>query len=93
MATHVQNADVVFIAVGTPSRRGEGEADLSYVEDAARNFAPHLKQGAVVVIKSTVVVGTCRWIKELIHAESPDLDFSCVPTRNFCAKERPLKTS
>jgi UDPglucose 6-dehydrogenase len=83
MATHVQNADVVFIAVGTPSRRGEGEADLSYVEDAARNFAPHLKQGAVVVIKSTVVVGTCRWIKELIHAESPDLDFSMCSNPEF----------
>src|SRR5690606_1494946 len=58
LAEAVPGADAVFIAVGTPSRRGDGHADLSFVHAAAREMAPHLKAGVVVVTKSTVPVGT-----------------------------------
>jgi len=54
----LQQADVVFIAVGTPSRRGDGHADLSYVYEAAREIAAGLTKSTVVVTKSTVPVGT-----------------------------------
>ncbi|ADZ70656.1 UDP-glucose dehydrogenase family protein [Polymorphum gilvum] len=79
----VASSDVVFIAVGTPSRRGDGEADLTYVFDAARRIARAMKPGAVVVIKSTVVVGTCRKVKEIIAAERPDVDFSIASNPEF----------
>src|SRR5690606_39764892 len=58
LAQALNGADAVFIAVGTPSRRGDGHADLSYVYAAASEMAPHLKSGALVVTKSTVPVGT-----------------------------------
>ena len=54
----VRDADAVFIAVGTPSRRGDGHADLSFVYDAVREIAPLLSPTAIVVTKSTVPVGT-----------------------------------
>src|SRR3954470_15090047 len=55
----VRDADAVFIAVGTPSRRGDGFADLSYVHQAAREIAAAMDGYTVVVTKSTVPVGTC----------------------------------
>ncbi|MBA5776800.1 UDP-glucose/GDP-mannose dehydrogenase family protein [Stappia sp. F7233] len=79
----VGQADVVFIAVGTPSRRGDGEADLTYVYEAARRLAHAMKPGTVVVIKSTVVVGTCRKVAEIIAAERPGLDFSIASNPEF----------
>lgn len=63
----VGKADAVFIAVGTPSRRGDGHADLSYVYAAAEEIAGALEGYTVVVTKSTVPVGTCRKVSEIIH--------------------------
>lgn len=83
LAAAAADADAVFIAVGTPSRRGDGEADLTYVFEAARQVAKTVKPGTVVVIKSTVVVGTCRQVKEIIAAERPDLDFSVASNPEF----------
>src|SRR5206468_5467862 len=62
----VAGAEAVFIAVGTPSRRGDGHADLSYVFAAAEEIAGALTQYAVVVTKSTVPVGTSRKVEEII---------------------------
>ena len=60
IAGAVAGADAVFIAVGTPERRGDGDADLSYVHQAAREIAPHLEGYTLVAVKSTVPVGTGR---------------------------------
>ncbi len=79
----VQAADVVFIAVGTPSRRGDGEADLSYVFEAARQVARVMKPETVVIIKSTVVVGTCRQVRDIIAAERPGVPFSIASNPDF----------
>ena len=79
----VGSADVVFIAVGTPSRRGDGEADLTYVHAAAREVAEAMRPGAVVVIKSTVVVGTTRQVGAIITETAPDKDFSIAANPEF----------
>lgn len=79
----VAASDVVFIAVGTPARRGDGEADLTYVFEAAKRIAKSMKPETVVVIKSTVVVGTCRKVREIIEAERPDVDFSIASNPEF----------
>ena len=78
----VDEADAVFLAVGTPSRN-DGEMDISQVEAAARQIAPHLKSGAVVVIKSTVTAGTCRRIREAIADARRSLDFSVASNPEF----------
>jgi len=83
LAASVAGADVIFLAVGTPSRRGDGEADLSFIEAAVDALIPVLKAGAVVVIKSTVVVGTNARIAERIRAVRPDLSFSMVSNPEF----------
>jgi UDPglucose 6-dehydrogenase len=64
----IDEADAVFIAVGTPSRRGDGHADLSYIYSAVREIAPLLSPTAVVVTKSTVPVGTARSAAGSRHA-------------------------
>ena len=69
----VAGADAVFIAVGTPSRRGDGFADLSYVYAAAEEIAEALTGPAVVVTKSTVPVGTCAEVERIIRRKRPDL--------------------
>ena len=79
----VKSADVVFIAVGTPSRRGDGEADLDYVFAAAKGLAKNLKPGGVVVTKSTVVVGTNEKVYQIIKQERPDLVFSVASNPEF----------
>ncbi len=76
-------ADAVFIAVGTPSRRGDGHADLSYVYAAASEMAPHLPEGAVVVTKSTVPVGTGDEVERLIREARSDLKFSVASNPEF----------
>jgi len=76
-------ADAVFIAVGTPSRRGDGHADLSYVHAAAREMAPHLQPGMVVVTKSTVPVGTGDEVERIIREVRPDLEFSVASNPEF----------
>src|ERR1700704_2901811 len=67
----VSEADAVFIAVGTPSRRGDGHADLSYVHAAAREIATALSGFTVVVTKSTVPVGTGDEVERLIREANP----------------------
>lgn len=76
-------ADAVFIAVGTPSRRGDGHADLSYVYAAAQEMAPLLPAGVVVVDKSTVPVGTGDEVERIIRETAPDLDFSVASNPEF----------
>jgi UDPglucose 6-dehydrogenase len=69
LSSAVQNAEAVFIAVGTPARRGDGHADLTFVFDAVRELAGVIKAGAVVVTKSTVPVGTGDRIEEILRGE------------------------
>jgi UDPglucose 6-dehydrogenase len=70
----VERAEVVFLAVGTPMRRGDGYADLSYIFEAVDEIAPHLNAGMVVATKSTVPVGTNRQIRDRLQELRPDLD-------------------
>src|ERR1700686_4143408 len=70
----VAEADAVFIAVGTPSRRGDGHADLSYVRAAAREIAQSLKGFTVVITKSTVPVGTGDDVERIITETNPNAD-------------------
>lgn len=77
------SADAIFIAVGTPSRRGDGQADLSYVYAAAEEIAHCAKNGTVIVTKSTVPVGTGREVARIIRQANPDLDFDIVSNPEF----------
>jgi UDPglucose 6-dehydrogenase len=79
----VRAADVVFIAVGTPSRRGDGHADLSYLYDAAHEIAAALDGFTVVITKSTVPVGTCDEVERIIHEARPDADVLVVSNPEF----------
>ena len=79
----VGDADAVFIAVGTPSRRGDGHADLSFVYDAVREIAPLLSATAVVVTKSTVPVGTGDEIERILRETRPDADIQVVSNPEF----------
>ena len=83
LADAVPQADAVFIAVGTPSRRGDGHADLSYVYAAAREMAEYLAPGTVVVTKSTVPVGTGDEVLRIIREVKPDLDISVASNPEF----------
>ena len=83
MKSAVGSAEVVFIAVGTPSRRGDGHADLSYVYAAAREIAKALSKYAVVVTKSTVPVGTGDEVERLMREENPDAEFAVVSNPEF----------
>lgn len=83
LASAVAEADAVFIAVGTPSRRGDGHADLSYVYAAARDIAAALSGFTVVVTKSTVPVGTGDEIERILRATRPDADFAVVSNPEF----------
>jgi UDPglucose 6-dehydrogenase len=79
----VRAADAVFIAVGTPSRRGDGHADLSYVYAAAREIAQVLDGYTVVVMKSTVPVGTGAQVEKIIAEARPDAEFDVVSNPEF----------
>ncbi len=83
LAAGVARADVVFIAVGTPSRRGDGHADLSYVHAAARSIAEALNGYTVIVIKSTVPVGTGDAVESIIRKVRPKADFAVVSNPEF----------
>ncbi|MEH2476400.1 UDPglucose 6-dehydrogenase [Nitrobacteraceae bacterium AZCC 2161] len=83
MKSAVGNAEVVFIAVGTPSRRGDGHADLSYVYAAAREIAGSLSKFVVIVNKSTVPVGTGDEVERIIHEQNPDAEFAVVSNPEF----------
>ena len=82
-AEAVRKADAVFIAVGTPSRRGDGHADLSYVYAAAEEIAGLLDGFTVIVTKSTVPVGTGDEIERIIKAKHPDAQFAVVSNPEF----------
>jgi len=79
----VSTADAVFIAVGTPTRRGDGHADLSYVYEAARQIAMHLTGYTVVITKSTVPVGTGRQIQQIIAEANPSAEFDVASNPEF----------
>src|SRR5213082_2711633 len=79
----VATADVVFIAVGTPSRHGDGHADLSYVSAAAKEIAGALCKYAVIATKSTVPVGTGDEIERIIRTERPNAEFAVVSNPEF----------
>jgi len=79
----VNNADAVFIAVGTPTRRGDGHADLTYVMAAANEIADALTSYVVVVTKSTVPVGTNRQVKRAIAKQNPAAVFDVAPNPEF----------
>ena len=79
----VDGADAVFIAVGTPTRRGDGHADLTYVMAAAQEIADALTGYAVVVTKSTVPVGTNRQVKQAIAKQNPAADFDVASNPEF----------
>ncbi|MBN8605828.1 MAG: UDP-glucose/GDP-mannose dehydrogenase family protein [Caulobacterales bacterium] len=79
----IRDADAVFIAVGTPSRRGDGHADLSYVYAAAEEIAGLMNGYTVVVTKSTVPVGTGDEVEAIIKKVRPDADFAVVSNPEF----------
>jgi UDPglucose 6-dehydrogenase len=81
--SRVSEADAVFIAVGTPSRRGDGHADLSFVYQAVREIARLLSGAAVVITKSTVPVGTGDEIENILREKRPDADIQVVSNPEF----------
>jgi UDPglucose 6-dehydrogenase len=83
LAQAVRTADAVFIAVGTPSRRGDGHADLSFVYAAAREIASALTGFTVVITKSTVPVGTGDEVERIIREVNPNADFAVVSNPEF----------
>src|SRR5690348_8305315 len=83
LAPAVRAANAVFIAVGTPPRRGDGHADLSFVYAAAREIAAALDDFTVVITKSTVPVGTGDAVERIIRQVRPDADFAVVANPEF----------
>ena len=83
LASAVAAADIVFIAVGTPSRRGDGHADLTYVYAAAREIGRAMSGYTVVVTKSTVPVGTGRKVHEILSEVAPEGSFDVVSNPEF----------
>ncbi|MGE5513640.1 MAG: UDP-glucose dehydrogenase family protein [Bacteroidota bacterium] len=83
LGEHLPSAEVVFLAVGTPSRRGDGHADLSYIYKAALEVAQEAKGPIVVATKSTVPVGTGDEVERIMRKARPDLDFSVVSNPEF----------
>jgi len=80
---NIKKADIVFIAVGTPSRRGDGHADLTYVFEAAEKVAKNLDGYTVIVTKSTVPVGTGAEVQKIIKTINPDALFDVVSNPEF----------
>ena len=83
LASAVADADAIFIAVGTPSRRGDGHADLQYVYAAAQEIGENLKKSAVVVNKSTVPVGTGDEVERILRETNPDVTVHVVSNPEF----------
>ena len=83
LATAVEGAEAVFIAVGTPTRRGDGHADLTYVMAAAQEIAHAATGHVVIVTKSTVPVGTNRQVKQAVANANPALDFDVASNPEF----------
>ena len=83
LASAVRQADLVFIAVGTPTRRGDGHADLKYVYAAAAEIAEYLQGYTVIVDKSTVPVGTAREVRRIMRKTNPEADFDVASNPEF----------
>ena len=83
LAPAVRAADLIFLAVGTPMRRGDGYADLSYVYQAVDQIAPHLDHFTVITTKSTVPVGTGDEVERIIAEGNPHADFAVVSNPEF----------
>lgn len=83
LAEGMKDASAIFIAVGTPTRRGDGHADLTFVMQAAKEIAENLTDYAVVVIKSTVPVGTNRAMAKVISETNPEADFDVASNPEF----------
>ncbi len=83
LAEAVRGADAVFIAVGTPSRRGDGHADLAFVHAAAREIGAALNGYTVIVTKSTVPVGTSRDVARIVREARPDAEFDVASNPEF----------
>ena len=83
LAPAVRQAELIFLAVGTPMRRGDGYADLSYVHAAVEEMAPHLSGFTVITTKSTVPVGTSREIERRLRKLRPDADFAVCSNPEF----------
>lgn len=83
LAEALAGADAVFIAVGTPSRRGDGHADLSYVYAAAEQIAKGVSRDCLIVTKSTVPVGTAKRVTEIVRASRPDLTIHVASNPEF----------
>ena len=81
--TAVAAGDAVFIAVGTPTRRGDGHADLSFVYAVAQKLAPYINGYTVVITKSTVPVGSGREVAKIIASTNPDADFDVASNPEF----------
>ena len=79
----MKDAQAIFIAVGTPTRRGDGHADLTYVMAAAEEIAQNMTDYAVIVTKSTVPVGTNRQVKQVVRKANPDADFDVASNPEF----------
>ncbi|MEM7767086.1 MAG: UDP-glucose/GDP-mannose dehydrogenase family protein [Pseudomonadota bacterium] len=90
-AEAVRNSDAVFIAVGTPSRRGDGHADLTYVYAAAEEIAGLIDGFTVIVTKSTVPVGTGDEVEAIIRKTRPDADFAVVSNPEFLREGAAIK--
>ncbi|WP_238368592.1 UDP-glucose dehydrogenase family protein [Mesobacterium pallidum] len=83
LAEAIAGAQAVFIAVGTPTRRGDGHADLTYVMAAAEEIARAARDYVVIVTKSTVPVGTNRQVKQVVRKANPDLEFDVASNPEF----------
>ena len=83
LSESLNGSEAVFIAVGTPSRRGDGHADLSYVYSAAKEIAKNLKSYAVIVNKSTVPIGTGKEVYKIIEKINPQLEFDVASNPEF----------
>lgn len=79
----IKDRDVIFIAVGTPARRGDGHADLTHVYEAAREIAQSINKTVTIVMKSTVPVGTSDKVEKILREIRPDLDLKVVSNPEF----------
>ena len=79
----IAECDLIFIAVGTPARHGDGHADLKYVYQAVKDIAPYLEGYTVIVDKSTVPVGTARTVKRIVGEQNPGAQFDVAANPEF----------
>ena len=83
LSESIKDADIIFITVGTPSKRFEGEADLTYVWDVAEEISENIHKYCVVVTKSTVPVGTTKRVKKIIAKKISEKNFDVVSNPEF----------